>query len=149
MKKGLIICFLLIVGFNLQAQIYEPVKWTTSVEKISETEYKLITIAEIESGWHVYSQQVPADGPVATTFSYETQNGALRLIGNTGEEEGYTVFDPVFNVRIKFFENKASFTQTIKITRGVKDVDGMVEFMVCDDEKCLAPIEVDLKYTID
>ena len=58
------------------SQILDPVKWTTSVEKISDTEYKLIAKASIESGWHLYSQNVPEDGPIPTTFTYDDDGGA-------------------------------------------------------------------------
>ena len=147
MKKSLLLFFLLSVSvFN--AQIFEPVKWATSVEKISDSEYYLISTATIDKGWHLYSQDVPEDGPIPTTFIYDDQNGKINVIGNTTEEEGHTVDDPVFNMKIKFFENKATFKQKIEIVEGIATVVGTVEFMVCDDVRCLPPTEVDLSFKI-
>jgi len=147
MKKLIIICTLL---FSLSgvSQIHEPVKWTTSVEKISDTEYNLISKATIESGWHLYSQYVPEDGPIPTTFSYDNTNEHFNLIGNTLEEEGHTVEDAVFNMKIKYFENNATFVQKVKVLNDVTTIRGSVEFMVCDDERCLPPDEVDLKFNL-
>jgi len=132
------------------SQIFDPVKWSTSVEKISETSYKLISKAIIDSGWHVYSQKVPEEelGPIPTTFTYEDDNGAVKIIGNTSEEEGHTVNDPVFGMVIKYFENAAEFEQLIEVSGDVNTVRGMVEFMVCDDERCLAPAEIDLVFNL-
>ena len=106
LKKGLLYCLLAICfSFNLSAQVFEPVKWETSVEKISDSEYDLISIASIDSGWHLYSQVVPEGGPIPTTFSYK-DNSSYKKIGETNENEGHVVDDPVFDMKIKFFENK-------------------------------------------
>ena len=130
----------------MNAQVYDPVKWTTSVEKLSENEYKLISKATIEPGWHLYSQTVPEDGPIATSFIYDDENGAITILGNTTEEEGLTVEDPVFNMTITYFESSAVFEQKIEVKKDQKMVNAFVEYMVCNDEKCLPPTEVDLVF---
>ena len=78
MKKTIFIITILVASF-VQAQIYEPVKWSTSVEKISDIEFKLIATASIESGWHLYSQDVPENGPVPTTFTYDDEIGTFKI----------------------------------------------------------------------
>lgn len=148
MKKHLILLFALIAFTVGNSQILEPVKWQTSIEKFSDTEYNLVSKATIESGWHLYSQNVPADGPIPTTFTFDDANGAFKIIGNTGELEGKTVDDPVFQMRIKFFEKSAIFVQRVQLLGDVTSVKGTVEFMVCDDTRCLPPTEVDLVFNI-
>jgi thiol:disulfide interchange protein DsbD len=148
--KHLIItlCSILLVSISAKAQVFEPVKWETSVEKISDTEYDLIAIATVDSGWHLYSQNVPDDGPIPTTFLYKA-TADYELSGTTTEEEGHTVDDPVFQMKIKFFEDKAEFRQRIKVlNQELSVVEGEVEYMACDDEKCLPPDYVDLKFNI-
>lgn len=148
--KNILLCFLL-VSFSwttAKAQVLDPVKWSTSVEKISDTEYDLVAKATIEMGWHLYSQDVPEDGPIPTAFVYEA-NDDLKVIGNTLEEEGRTVDDPVFNMRIKFFEDNAEFRQRIEVlNEELSIVKGEVEFMVCDDMRCLPPEYVDLDFDL-
>lgn len=139
---------LLFCAISLNAQIFEPVKWSTSVEKVSDTEYKLITSAKIDKGWHLYSQSVPEDGPIATTFTFEKVGEGIELVGKTLEPEGHTVDDPVFGMAIKFFEDEAEFVQSIKISGDIYQITGSVEFMVCDDERCLPPTDVDLVFNI-
>jgi thiol:disulfide interchange protein DsbD len=148
--KNLIItlCSFLVIAISANAQVLEPVKWETSVEKVSETEYDLISTATVDSGWHLYSQTVPDDGPIPTTFLYKA-NANYELVGTTLEEEGHTVDDPVFQMRIKFFGDKAEFRQRIKVLNAeLSIVEGEVEYMACDDEKCLPPDYVDLKFVI-
>ena len=146
--KNVFLFFALISAFFGQAQVLEPVKWTTSIEKISDTEYQLISKATIDSGWHLYSQIVPEDGPIPTTFTYDDSEGQFKITGNTTEEEGHTIDDPVFGMEIKFFENSAVFKQKVTVTEGVSTINAFVEFMVCDDSKCLPPTEIDLTFKI-
>ncbi|MFA5296730.1 MAG: cytochrome c biogenesis protein CcdA [Lutibacter sp.] len=130
------------------AQIYDPVKWSTSVEKISGSEYNLIAIATIEKNWHLYSQNVPKDGPIPSSFSFKTSPD-FNLVGKPSEEKGHTVHDPVFDMKIKYFENKATFKQRVKITtQNAVKISGEVEFMVCDDSSCLPPKAIDLQFFI-
>ncbi len=146
--KKIILAILLLVNATSFSQVFEPVKWSTSVEKISETEYNLITTATIDSGWHLYSQDVPDDGPIPTSFIYDDEAGAFKIVGNTSEEKGHTVEDPVFQMKIKFFENSARFSQKIEVAGTKTIVNGFVEFMVCDDQRCLPPTEIDLVFDL-
>ena len=146
--KNIFTYIFLMFSVGIFSQIEDPIKWSTAVEKISDTEYQLITTATIDAGWHLYSQKVPEDGPIATTFIY-TLPEETSLIGKTIEPDGHTVDDPVFQMKIKFFENLAVFKQKIKTTSKVQSVKGIVEFMVCDDSKCLAPTEVELLFNLN
>jgi thiol:disulfide interchange protein len=148
MKK--IIAFLILFSLTLTSysQIHDPVKWSTSVKKVSESEYDLILRATIEEDWHLYSQRVPEGGPVATTFTY-TSSSAYELVGKASEEAGHTVNDPIFNLKIKYFSNTATFKQRIKVlSKKVFKITGLVEFMVCNDANCLPPTEKDLLFSI-
>ncbi|WP_147677602.1 protein-disulfide reductase DsbD family protein [Algibacter pacificus] len=146
--KHIFLFFTLLFGLLSQAQVLDPVTWETSVEKLSDTDYLLISKANIESGWHLYSQTVPEDGPIPTTFTYDDSEGLFKIVGNTSEEAGHTIDDPVFGMRIKFFEKSATFKQKVRLTEGVSSINAFVEFMVCDDSRCLPPTEVDLSFKI-
>lgn len=149
MKKTFLFLLLLTVSLaSVQSQILDPVKWTTSIKKISETEYDLIAKASIEDKWHLYSQVVPDNGPLPTLFTFE-KNTAYQSVGKIKESKGITEKDPVFDMVITFFANTATFTKRIKLTgdKGTT-IKGEVEFMVCDDTRCLPPTYVDLVYKI-
>lgn len=148
--KKLFILFLVVslTTSVLQAQIVDPVKWSTSVKKISDTDYELITIATIDAGWHLYSQNVPEDGPIATTFTFKSDTSYVKK-RNTKEDKGYTEQDTVFEMEIKYFKNKATFKQRVKVLNPIQKIIGEVEFMVCDDTQCLPPTTVDLEFNLN
>jgi len=134
---------------TINAQIFEPVKWKTSVEKISSSEFDLVATATIDEGWHLYSQSIPDDGPIPTTFSFKDVKGKYQLVGKTTEGEGHEEFDKVFEMNIKYFENKATFKQRIRLLTDNKiTIEETVEFMVCDDASCLPPTEVALNFVV-
>lgn len=140
----LILCTSL--GFS---QMYNPVKWKTQVEKISDSEYNLISIATIEEGSHLYAQNIQEGGPIPTEFTYHNDNNDYTLIGNTSEEEGITVNDAVFEMEIKYFENTAIFKQKVKLSNTVDQITGSVLFMACDDEKCTPPTDFELVFFLN
>jgi len=148
MKKLILLLIFIVTSAIGNAQIHDPVKWSTSVEKVTETTYDLVINAAIEDNWHLYSQYVPEDGPIPTSFLF-TDSENFELVDKVIEEEGHTVDDPVFNMKIKYFGNNAVFKQRIKIT-GVlpSTIEGEVEFMVCDDSNCLPPTFVDLIFSL-
>ncbi|MCF6347134.1 MAG: thioredoxin family protein [Flavobacteriaceae bacterium] len=150
MKKLLYILSLFFVfTTTINAQIFEPVKWQTSVEKVSESEFDLVVTATIDEGWHLYSQSIPEDGPIPTTFSFKDVEGKYQLVGKTIEDKGHEEFDKVFEMNIKYFENKATFKQRIKLLTDEKIIiTETVEFMVCDDAQCLPPTEEEISFTV-
>ncbi|OUR99483.1 thiol:disulfide interchange protein [Flavobacteriales bacterium 33_180_T64] len=130
------------------SKIVEPVKWKVSVEKVSDTEYVLVSKATVDKGWHLYSQEVPEGGPIATSFEYEL-NKSIKLVGKTIEDKGKTVKDKVFNMNVKYFENSATFRQRIKVSNTATTlVSAEVGFMACDDTQCLSPTYEDLHFDL-
>ncbi|MBL7473210.1 protein-disulfide reductase DsbD family protein [Robertkochia sediminum] len=131
----------------VQAQILDPVSWSTSVEKVSENEFELISTATIDFGWHLYSQTVPEDGPLPTVFTYEEAEG-IEFVNGTEEPKGHTEFDNTWGTDIKYFSDKAVFRQRVKVSGDVAMITGEVEYQVCDDERCLPPNYVTLDFPI-
>lgn len=130
-------------------QMYNPVKWTTSVEKISDKEYVLKAEAAIQSGWHLYGQYIEEGGPSATAFSFKNPKNNFELVGKTTEGKGHEVVDKIFNMKIKYFEDKALFTQKIKFKSDqITNIAAEVGFMVCDDSNCLPPSTEELSFKI-
>jgi len=138
MKKLFFLLFIVVFINTSFSQVFNPIQWKTSVEKLSETEYNLVTTATIDKGWHLYSQEVPTGGPRPTIFSY-TPNDNYKLIGTTTEDIGITEDDKTFKMRIKYFAKKAVFKQKIQLTSASATINADVEFMVCDEVRCLPP----------
>jgi cytochrome c biogenesis protein CcdA/thioredoxin-related protein len=126
--------------------ILEPVKWSAVVESLGNDEFVLKIKAEIDEHWHLYSQFLPSeDGPLPTVIEFEEQSG-LELIGKVTEPKAITEFDPVFEMELSFFEKVVVFEQKFKNSGGLKSIKGTVNYMVCDDERCIFPdpFEIDL-----
>lgn len=147
-----IFTFLLAVfaGFTAQGQIFnqeqgsgiqDPVDWKASVEQQNDSVYHLVFRAELEEGWHLYSQEeVGNDGPLPTEFSFNDSPDTYELLGETREPEGTALFDPVFQMDIKYFEDEVTFVQPIRVlASGSPEIQAEVFYMVCDEEVCLAP----------
>ncbi len=145
--KRILTFILLAVAWIANAQIHTPVKWTTSVEKINDTEYYLVATASIEAGWKLYAQNIPPKGPIPTTFTFE-KHTAIELVGKTEETPPIQKHDKVFDMEISYFHNQAVFKQHIKVLEPLKTVKGEVEFMSCDDSNCLPPDTVDLTFNL-
>ncbi|WP_289660549.1 protein-disulfide reductase DsbD family protein [Flavobacterium panacagri] len=147
MKKIFLFIAIFFAISNLTAQIYDPVSFTTSVKEIGENKYTLSIIAKIDKGWHIYSQNVPSGGPAPTSFTFPKSKN-YKTIGSVVEPAGHEVDDPVFNMRIKYFADKAIFTQNIeRKTNDAFTVDAVIFFMVCNDNSCLPPGEKEVKFT--
>lgn len=145
--KNIITTLLFLLSFSMFGQMYNPVKWTTSVEKISEKEYILKAKATIQSGWHLYGQYIEEGGPSATAFTFKNPKKNFELINKTTEDKGHEVVDKIFKMKIKYFEDKALFTQKIKFTSDeISNIGADVEFMVCDDSNCLPPSSEELSF---
>jgi len=142
--------FIFLIGSVTNAQIHNPVTWNTSVEKINDSEFNLLITAGIEAGWHLYSQDVPEGGPIPTSIKIPVDDSKYQLIGSVQEGEGHEEYDNVFNMDIKYFESQAVFKQKIRLLSNEKlTINGVLEFMVCDDTNCLPPTEVDLTFEVE
>ena len=149
MTKRLFFCWLLtaILAMPVLAQIQEPVKFNSELKRISETEAEIVLNAVIEKGWHVYSTELGDDGPISATFNVDNisgaeVNGKLFPQGNEIEE-----MDPIFGMKVRFFESKATFVQKIKITDEKFSIKGYLEYGACNDENCLPPTSVDFEFS--
>ena len=146
MKK--IISFLLfsILVCTLQAQIQEPVKFKSELKTLSDTEAEIVFTATIDAGWHVYSTDLGDGGPTSATFNVDKKSG-LELVGSlkpVGNE--HEVFDQMFEMQVRYFENTAKFVQKVKFTGGAYAIEGYLMYGACNDSNCLPPSEVSFKY---
>ena len=132
MNKIVLNLLLLLAFANGNAQILKPVKWTSKVEKISNTEYNLIMSGKIDDEWHVYSQFTPADGPLPAEFNFEDLKGNYELVGKTKESPYKKQFNDVFGVDEYYFDKKVRFTQKIKILNPkLTSIKAKIDYQVC------------------
>ena len=142
-----ITAFLLLGNLSAHAQIFKPVKWSFSSEKDGK-DVVLLLKATMEAKWHLYAQNIPAGGPIPTTFKYNPGK-EFTLIGKTTEPEAEEVFDPNFEMQLRYFGGEVVFRQKIKrLTENAFTVKGTLEFMACNDERCIPPEEVEFEIPV-
>ncbi len=137
--------FLSLVSFS---QIYDPVSWTFSWERNKENEYELIFTATVEEGSHLYGMDIPAGGPIPTSFSF-TESTDYELAGDVrAVNEGEIVFDQAFEMEIKYYSGEVIFRQTLRSELDGFIVEGYVNYMACDDERCSPPQDEEFSINI-
>jgi hypothetical protein len=127
---------------SLQAQMAEPVNWSFSAEKLTDKEYEVKIIANIEDGWYVYSQEMKPVGPIPTKIDFELNpnivlDGKPQEIGKKKE-----VYDANFQINVIKLEGKTQFVQRVKLVGNTPSVKGQLLFMTCNGESCLPPQEI-------
>lgn len=128
------------------AQIQEPVKFKTELKTLSANEAEIIFSGAVENGWHIYSTDLPEGGPISATFNIDKIEGA-ELVGKLmprGNE--IEKMDPIFEMKVRYFEKQATFVQKVKLTGGDYKIAGYLEYGACNDENCLPPTSVDFSF---
>ena len=140
MRKIFFIAFVLI-SFGAFAQQQSPVAWTFNSKKISEGLYEVQLVATIQSGWHLYSQNQPADAIAQPTSFNFNKNPLLTFDGKVKEVGKLEKFrDPKLDVAANQYSEKVVFVQKVKLKGKAKtNVSGKLEYQTCDDKKCLPP----------
>ena len=140
MKK---ISFLLLLFVTMVATAYAQVSFSVSQKRVSPTEIDLVFTGKADAGWHIYSTNIPEGGPNSAEFVVEAAEGA-RLEGALKPGAGVkTSYDPMFEMNISFFENKAVFTQRIRLTAENYRLKGYFSYSACNDQNCLPPTSLD------
>ena len=135
--KKLVLLFVLFSTWFGQAQVQDPVKWDTSVTKISETEYDLIINATIDMGWHVYSQYTADGGSLPIVISKLNEKDGFNLVGKAVESDTIKKYNDVFEVFETYFDDSATLKQRIVLTDStLTEVSLYLEGQVCK-EVCL------------
>jgi hypothetical protein len=142
MKKSILtLTLFLFAVLGASAQIETPVTWAYSQKKVSATEAIVYIKATIQDGWHIYSQTVKPGGPVKTTIKF-TPSKEYTKVGATIEPKPLSKFEKVFDMNVGYFEKQVIFQQKVKLNKPATTVTGTIEFMVCDESRCLPPDEI-------
>lgn len=141
-RKYLLITFIALLSQLSIGQIFEPVKWSHELKITGKTTGEIIHKATIEKSWHLYGMNIPPDGPRPTQIVYESLVNAKKSGNVQGKSKLIDVFDASFNMNLSWYANEAIFVQKITFEDASKvKVAGYVEFMACDDERCLPPAQ--------
>jgi len=118
-----------------------PVSWTYAAKKIADKTYEVHITAKIQNGWHLYSQNQPADAiaiPIAikiNTHPLAKVSGKAKEIGDLEKHK-----EPSLGIEDWQYSEKVEFVQTVSLKANVKtNISGTIEYQACTNEKCLPP----------
>lgn len=144
MKNSIIVLLSLFLSTSLLAQIKDPVSWKYETVKQSGNNYQLVITATVPKPWHIYSQNTPKGGPIPTKINVNS-NPLISISAGKAKEIGKLekTLDKNFSpkgVAVLFYSDQVQFVQNISLKTSVKtNINGSVEYMVCDDSQCLPP----------
>ena len=128
------------------AGIDEPVAVRQGMETAGDSVVGISFRLDIRNGWHVYSLNLPADGPVSASITIDSLKGLkpageLEFSGDEQEKD-----DAVFGMRVRYFEKSVTFRQKFLRTDDDWYVCGYMTYAACNDESCIPPQNVDFEY---
>ena len=138
MKKILFSLMLLMTTFQLSAQFggLEPVTFEENVV-VDGANGTIEFEAYIESGYHLYSTNIPEGGPTPMSVTFNTVEGA-EIVGELVPGEGsVTEMDQMFEMEVSYFNETAVFTQKVKFLGGAYRIKGTLRFQSCSDSNCV------------
>lgn len=141
----LLITFLLSYSGQLSTHIQDPeypVTWHIYAKSGNNNSHQIMFEAYISDGWVIYGINSPDGGPIATSFTFES-NDHINLIGHVNEITPPQVqFEPLFDTEVLKFSQKAVFSQEVKQQGKSNIVNGRIKYMACDGSRCLPPTDV-------
>lgn len=144
MKKIVVFALFVFTVLWSAAQTQDPVHWNVSYKALPGNEGEIHITAQIDKGWHTYSQKETEAGPISTTFTFPA-SGQYKLEGKTEETGAVEIFDKAFDAKIYTFTDKAEFKQKIKLNaKPGFNIAFKVEYTCCNDNRCLPPKTIDL-----
>lgn len=139
----IILAFLQAMPFGSNSK---PVVSSHHMEQVAADTIRLSFNLRISDGWHVYSTSLPDGGPISAELTFDSSQGTapvseLRFSGTEKE-----IFDPLFNMSVRYFEKNVTFFQDFAISEGWS-MEGVFTYGACDDQTCLPPQRVEFSYS--
>ena len=144
-RNTLFILFTLLFSLTAMAQ-QNPVHFSVQQKQVSPTEVEVVFTAKIDQGWHVYSTNLPADGPTSASLHVDKAEGVTPVGKLTPRGKELNVYDKTFEMKLRYFENSVGFVQRYKITAKTYSIKGYLEYGACNDEMCLPPTQVEFNF---
>lgn len=135
MKNNFLVILFLTLSFLGYSQ--DPITFETKVKKISENTFELVTTANIQNKWRLYSQNLLSGGAIPTEFIFDNKSQSIKLIGDVSESQSITKFDPIFQIEQSYFENQSTFTQLIETNKIIDNIPAVIAYQACDDVVCI------------
>ena len=138
-RRFLLIFTLMVIGASCAfAQIFDPVKWKSTIKMTDATNGVVTFTATVDAGWHVYGTQLPSGGPEPTSVQWNNQG--VKLVGGlTPSKAAHKQHDETFDMDLSWWTGSVTLSQKFTVTAKEYKIEGSIRYMACDDENCTPP----------
>ena len=148
MKRFLSLFLFAGLAWASMAQIMDPVKWSFQVKDLNGSESELIFTAQLDEGWHLYSQHTDPMGPIGISFEF-TPSKDYALKGKVSEPKPHEEFDKDFNCTVRSFSGRVVFRQKIeRLSQKDFKVKGTYSYQLCNNGSFIAPDDRDFSFSV-
>ena len=132
-----------LVAPSLAAQQH-PITWTLTTRERAPQQGKQFTanaLAQIPSGWHLYSTTQPPGGPIQTVITVQG-NGEFALSGGIRVRDPDMAPDPNFQIITETYTDSVTFVLPVTARLSGKQLLRVkVHYQACTDRYCLPPMD--------
>lgn len=141
MKKLMSLALLALMAVAAKAQV----EFASDLVTNGTSEAQIVFTGKIAPGWHVYSTELGADGPIQASLNVNSLDG-VELVGKlTHEGDEIEKHDNLFDMDLRYFENSVKFIQKVRFTKKDYKIDAYLEYGACNDQNCLPPAQVEIQ----
>lgn len=141
MKKLMSLALLALMVVATKAQV----EFTSGLVTNGTSEAQIVFTGKIAPGWHVYSTELGADGPIQASLNVNNLDG-VELVGKLAHEgDEIAKHDNLFDMDLRYFENSVKFIQKVRFTKRDYKIDAYLEYGACNDQNCLPPAQVEIQ----
>lgn len=132
-----------IIGMGAPMQMENPVTWSSEVSEDEDSKVEICLKANIQEGWHLYSQHQNGTGlPLKLDIQ---PNGNFRLNNSLFwiESPNYIeVFEPILKTTERYLASEATFTTSIiRCNADTFSVKVNISGQACQDDGMCVPVE--------
>jgi DsbC/DsbD-like thiol-disulfide interchange protein len=100
-----------------------------------------------KNGWHTYSAMPSEDGAyLPAALGWDVTSRGFEAAEKLDEQGAmFTEFDDIMNGMMRYYKAPMTFSQEVKLTETDLVFAGYVDYMACNDEKCI-PLTAEFKF---
>lgn len=138
-RLSLLVLTLLCAVLPGLSQIMNPVSWKTSLEMTGDDRGEIVMTAIIEPGWHMYTNEIPNDGPTPLAINFSTLEGVTLDGAFKADKKAHVQHDDMFDMELSWWTGKVTLRQPFIATAPEFEIKGTIVYGACNDQNCIPP----------
>ena len=132
------------------AQTVVPVKWNVEIKALEgANQYENNATASIAEGFKLYGMEMEGEGPVKTSFNFETRENCKKFGKPVEVTPSKRTHDNIFDTEVSYFKEEAVLSHKVWVMKKPARITGYIQWMSCNDDFCTPPTAEEFEFTID